>query len=129
MSLRFFTIVAAKAITFEVSTGQVTGQAHQPTYVTPSFAAVLQQHLVLAAIPASEDNSTTICRGTCRGVLQAAEYEMKCVDETEFFNNTLGGNVGGNNIELDPSFTPTHDIPMTAREVMFRLALQGNLIG
>ncbi|KAJ4168399.1 hypothetical protein NW754_002271 [Fusarium falciforme] len=68
------------------ATGMITGRIHQINYITPSFAPVLQDHLLSNPIPLEG----SLCRGTttCRGILQAAGYEMACVDGTEFFDKT-----------------------------------------
>ncbi|KAK2684567.1 hypothetical protein QWA68_016539 [Fusarium oxysporum] len=68
------------------TTGMTTGRAHQITYITPSFAPVLQNHLLSAPIPLKK----LPCQGTtiCRGILQAAGYKMACANGTEFFDKT-----------------------------------------
>ena len=77
-------VVAAKAVNGFMSTGMITGRGHTVGYITSGFASVLQDHLVGAPIPL--DNSP--CRGTCRGVIQAAGYEISCVNGTEFFDKS-----------------------------------------
>ncbi|CAM1508633.1 Fc.00g054810.m01.CDS01 [Cosmosporella sp. VM-42] len=78
-------IKAIKALLdFDMATGQITGRSHQPTDVSATFASVLQRYLISEPIQIA--NST--CRGTCRGALQAAGYEMICVNGTEFFDKT-----------------------------------------
>ncbi|KAH7199269.1 hypothetical protein DER44DRAFT_671795 [Fusarium oxysporum] len=68
------------------TTGMTTGRAHQITYITPSFAPVLQNHLLSAPIRLKK----LPCQGTtiCRGILQAAGYKMACANGTEFFDKT-----------------------------------------
>ncbi|KAM0199297.1 hypothetical protein ACHAQI_012109 [Fusarium lateritium] len=68
------------------TTGMITGRSHQINFITPSFASVLQDHLL--ATPIRLEGS--LCRGgkTCRGILKAAGYSMACVNGTEFFDKT-----------------------------------------
>lgn len=68
------------------TTGMITGRSHQITFITPSFAPVLQDHLLSTPIRLQ----SSPCHGatTCHGILQAAGYKMACVDGTEFFDKT-----------------------------------------
>ncbi|UZP43376.1 hypothetical protein NXS19_011192 [Fusarium pseudograminearum] len=67
------------------ATGMITGRIYQVNYITPSFAPVLQDHLL--STPIWLENSP--CRGTtCRGILQAAGYKMSCVNGSEFFDKS-----------------------------------------
>ncbi|CAG7556486.1 unnamed protein product [Fusarium equiseti] len=67
------------------ATGMITGRTHQVNYIAPSFAPVLQDHLL--STPIRLENSP--CRGTtCRGILQAAGYKISCVNGSEFFDKS-----------------------------------------
>lgn len=87
-------IKAIQALDWKMATGQITGRGHAVSFVNADFASVLQHHLSSAPIQI-EDSP---CRGTCRGILQAAGYEMSCVNDTAFFNKTSPDDLDGTTV-------------------------------
>jgi hypothetical protein len=75
-------LVAAPTLGPGMTTGQITGRSAVTSYVTPSFAKVLQNHLVSAPITVSEACGS----GTCRGVVRAAGYAVSCVSGSRLFD-------------------------------------------
>jgi len=75
-------LVAAPTIGPWMETGQITGRAHAVSYLTASFAKVLQDHLVSAPITVSQACDS----GTCKGVVHAAGFEVSCVSGSQLFD-------------------------------------------
>lgn len=96
-------IVAAPVLGPWMTTGQITGRGHSVSYVTPSFAAVLQNHLVSAPISVSQACGS----GTCKGVVRAAGYEMSCVSGSQLFDKESPSNISDIGPDGTTAFQPT----------------------
>ncbi|EXA30469.1 hypothetical protein FOVG_18167 [Fusarium oxysporum f. sp. pisi HDV247] len=72
------------------TTGMTTGRAHQITYITPSFAPVLQNHLLSAPIPLKKlpCQGTTICRDP-RKPDEVAEDGNSAFNESTVFSTNF----------------------------------------
>ncbi|KAK0616899.1 hypothetical protein B0T14DRAFT_254301 [Immersiella caudata] len=81
-------LVAAQTINSSMATGMVTGRTTSISYVTPPFAAVLQNYLVSAPIMIAPDGALACHAGICRGAVRAAGYDMTCVPGSRIFDRS-----------------------------------------
>jgi len=87
-------VTAAQDVTGDRGTGMVApGRTRYPSFVSASFADVLQSHL--ASVPISiQAGDVSLCRsGTCSGLIRAAGYQMSCVKSSTTFNETISNTV------------------------------------
>ena len=68
-------------------TGTITGRTHSPSFVTSNFSAVVRN----LANGVSVNVTSSGCGGHCSGKLQAAGYDIECVNSLQSFNLSEAG--------------------------------------
>jgi len=69
-------------------TGQISGRGNGISYINPSFASILQSHLLSSPIPLNPPSPLCDGHSSCKGIIHAAGYAMSCTNSSKFFDKT-----------------------------------------